>query len=135
MSHMIRFSKAKAQQMIEALNEGKPIEPPSAAGWTGFDMIALAGACFFVCGSQGPQLHSGQDFDTSKLGDEQREATDQTLLNELHASFDWHAARVREVVDGLYDEKFEPDHKVVIASPEYGEVKVLYRHGFKPDAE
>ena len=133
MPHVVRFSREKAQRMLAAISEGKPIQPPSPEGWTGFDMIALAGVCFFATMSHGPQSYSAQGVSTAKLGDEQREAVESTFFSELHAAIEWHANRAREVDDGVFDDQFEPELAAVITSHELGKMAVKPVEGFKSD--
>jgi hypothetical protein len=54
MAIMVKFNEARAQYPLQCLAVGTPIRP-GQDGWTGNDMLALAGACFFGAMSQGPE--------------------------------------------------------------------------------
>ncbi len=109
----INFDRDKAERILQSLNSGKPIELLSPEGWTGHDMLALAGACFFGAMSQGPgmyQLSRGVDF--NKMPTERREAVQETFANYLHdlrAAVEYYCHLTMLVADGVYDARgYEP---------------------------
>jgi hypothetical protein len=50
----VTMTRAKAEELISALANGRPLTPTGADGWSGDDMLALAGFCMFGAMSQGP---------------------------------------------------------------------------------
>jgi hypothetical protein len=75
----IKFDKAKAGHFLDSITNGKPVLPQDPRGWSGADLLALAGACHFAAMSHGPALY--QDTDFSKLPGERREAIEDTLMS------------------------------------------------------
>src|SRR5262245_43897158 len=85
---MIGVSSDKAEHFLECLNNGKPIlRPQNPAGWTVFDMLALAGACFFASLSHGPPHFEGTDW--TKAPGERREAIKQDYLAQFHGAIEF----------------------------------------------
>src|SRR5688572_20800710 len=109
----VRFDKVKAEHFLNCLANGKPIEPQDPAGWTKYDMLALAGACHFAAMSHGPAAYS-KDFDWSKMPDERREAVDHDFFGDLADAIEYISMRTSEVRSGGYDEQFEPRHTVIV---------------------
>ncbi len=68
----ISFDKAKAKVFLDCLANGKPVPPQDPRGWTVYDMLALAGACYFAGMSHGPALY--QNTDWSKVPGERHKA-------------------------------------------------------------
>lgn len=58
----ISFDKAKAKVFLDCLANGKPVPPQDPRGWTVYDMLALAGACYFAGMSHGPALYQNTDW-------------------------------------------------------------------------
>jgi hypothetical protein len=56
----IKFNKARAQYLLKCLAAGTPSRPVQQ-GWSGNDMLALAGACFCGALSQGPPAFGCRD--------------------------------------------------------------------------
>jgi hypothetical protein len=50
----VTITRARAEELLAALDSGKALTPSGEAGWTGDDMLALAGFCLFGAMSQGP---------------------------------------------------------------------------------
>lgn len=125
----VTFRKAIAEYFIHCLDKQQPIEPPGDK-WTADNMLALAGACFCVVTSQGPRWLKAQGVDISQLGEEQKEAVEESVVPELHAAVEWIADRCFDIVDGAYDEAFEADHRAMI-TVDGDERKVVPVEGFK----
>lgn len=116
----VNFNKERAEYLLDCLKHGKPIRPEQNA-WTGFDMLALAGACYFCAMSQGPAMYRNAAFD--KLPQERREAVEQTFLNDLFAAIAFYSELTMVVADNRYDEQFEPDVMAVVATEDTGGVQ------------
>jgi hypothetical protein len=118
----ISFDKAKAESILDSLKNGKPIELLSPEGWTGHDMLILAGACFFGALSQGPGLYRNTDF--SKVPAERREAIDDTFFQDLHLAIRFYSQLIQLVCDGNYESSgYEPRCRAAVWF-EDGEMKI-----------
>lgn len=106
MAIMVKFNKAHAQYLLQCLAAGTPIQPEHE-GWTGNDMLALAGACFFGALSQGPASFWCRDI-PENLQPEYREAEEASFFNDLHAAVEFYGHLTMLVQDGGYDEGYEP---------------------------
>ena len=122
------FDKARAQYVLDCLATGKPVAPSTSAGWTRFDMLSLAGACFFGAMSQDPSL---QPNDESAVPFERREAIENTLLGDLHAAIDFCGELTMAVCDDEYHENWEPHVEVVIAEDADGQRKLRPIKGYR----
>jgi len=63
---MVKFEKQRAQEILKCLQNGEPIKPAGPDGWSGNDALALAGACYFMAMSQGPQSFWLRDIAMSR---------------------------------------------------------------------
>ena len=109
---MVQFNKARAQYLLQCLAAGTPIQP-AHEGWTGNDMLALAGACFFGASSQGPASFWCRDIPVD-LHPEYQEAEEETFFNDLHAAVEFYGHLARLVEDGVYDDGHDQEVKVVV---------------------
>jgi hypothetical protein len=53
----VRVEREYGDRLLEAIMYGKPLEPSGthpSGGWSGYDMLAVAGACLFGAWSHGP---------------------------------------------------------------------------------
>jgi len=105
MAIKVKFNKARAQYLLQCLASGAPIEPETRA-WTGNDMLALAGACFFGALSQGPASFWGRDI-PEHLHAEYREAEEETFVNDLHAAVEFYGQLTLLVQDKTFDAGYE----------------------------
>ena len=112
MAIMVRFNKARAQHLLQCLASGTPIQPESG-GWTGNDMVALAGACFFGALSQGPASFWSHEI-PEHLHAEYREAEEEVFFNDLHAAVEFYGHLTQLVQDGSYDSGFDPEVKALV---------------------
>ncbi len=112
MAIMVKFNKARAQYLLQCLASGTPIEPETE-GWTGNDMLALAGACFFGAMSQGPASFWGWDI-PDNLHPEHQEAEEEVFINDLHAAVEFYGNLTRLVLDGEYDEGYDANVEVLV---------------------
>jgi hypothetical protein len=124
----VHFHKSRAEHILDCLNNRKPIEAPPA-GWSGQEMLALAGACLFGALSQGPL--SWYFKDVRQEHKEHREATWETLQDDLLAGIQWHAEATMRVEDGKYDERFDPTHKAFVGKKADGQLAVHPVEGFR----
>lgn len=108
----IKFSKARAQEFIQALARGNPILAPDQK-WTGNDMLALAGACFFAAMSHGPSSFYGTES-AHPLKPKDQKAIEDTFFNDLHGAVEFYAHLTQLVRDGLYDEQYEPEVRALV---------------------
>ena len=123
----VDFDKSKAAYFIDCLANQKPIAPPNGA-WTADDMLALAGASFFVVMSHGPWLN--RDIDMSKLPPEHREAKEETFFEDIHVAIEYYGHLSMLVQDDEYDTQFEPRHRAVVFHDTEGK-KVIPVDGVK----
>lgn len=86
-----RFDKATAQRILDAVANGKPIEPPDHGKWTRDEMLLLAGALHFVALSQGPTVLPGEDV------------TEAEFLRDLDDAITLYSKLTMAVADGEYD--------------------------------
>jgi hypothetical protein len=109
MAIAINFDKAKAEQYLEGLTNGKPISDVQSVD----DILALAGACFFMAMSQGPALHQGVDWSRLTAG-EPTEQSEDTFIQDIHAAIEYYAQLVLLVAGGEYDDNFEARHRAIV---------------------
>jgi len=110
MAIAINFDKAKSERLLQALGKGKPISGIESVD----DILALAGACFFMAMSLGPELQKAVDW--SKVADEQQpnEETEDNFVPEIHAAIEYYAQLSLLVADGEYDDHFDPKHNAIV---------------------
>jgi hypothetical protein len=114
----ISFDKARAEYLLDSLANGKTIAPASAAGWSQFDMLQLAGACFFAALSQGPPAAQQTD--------------EATFRGDMHAAIEFYAYLTSTVRDQHYDEAFEPHLEATLGCGDReGQPQVAPIRGFK----
>jgi hypothetical protein len=112
MAIMVKFNKARAQQLLHSLATGVPIQP-TGNGWTGNDMLAVAGACFFGALSQGPASFWCRDI-PNDLQPEYQEAEEAKFFNDLHAAVELYGHLTRLVQDRAYDHDYDPDVRMLV---------------------
>jgi len=112
MAIIVQFNKARAQYLLQCLAAGTPIQPANE-GWTGNDMLALAGACFFGALSQGPASFWCRDI-PENLHPEYQEAEEGVFFNDLHAAVEFYGHLTRLVKDGDYDYGHDPEVKALV---------------------
>ena len=113
----INFQKSQSEYLVDCLANGKSIEGVRTVD----DMLALAGACFFVVMSHGPALKKGVDW--SKVPKEYKEAEDVRLFADIHLAIEYFGQLSMKVQDGEYDETYEPQVKAIVYTD--GEKKTL----------
>lgn len=108
MAIAINFDKAKAERLVEALNNKKPLDTPRDVD----DILALAGACFFMAMSQAPALHKAVDW--SRVGHDESDENQDTFFADLHAAIEYYGQLTMLVAAGEYDDSFDPQHKAIV---------------------
>lgn len=96
--------KEQLAYYLDCINNGKAIEAPKG-GWNGYDLLTLAGVCFFGRMSHGPASLS--DFNVDDLPPEHREAVYETFNQDLHIALEWYGHKAELVADDKYDDEFE----------------------------
>jgi hypothetical protein len=108
----IQFDKARAEEILDALNTGKPIAPGQPGGWVQYDMMTLAGACLYAAMSHGPPMQHIRGVPESK---ERQEADEDTFMSDLIGAVQSYAQLAEAVRDGHYDRDFEPTITAVVS--------------------
>src|SRR5262249_22321960 len=122
----INFDKAKAQRWIESLSNGTAIDAARNVD----DVLALAGACFFVAMSQAPQLHKAVDWE--RLGRKPEQESQDEFFPELHAAIEYYGQLMMLVAAGEYDQEFDRRHKAIVLV-ENGKKTVIPVEGVRDD--
>jgi hypothetical protein len=101
----IVFNKARAQQLLAIIGEGKDIPAPPG-GWNCDQMLHVAGALLFAAMSHGPVDKSQARQD--QAGDNGDMPT-QSLADDLHMAIDFYSDLTMMVCGETYDRRFEPE--------------------------
>jgi hypothetical protein len=134
MAYPVDFRKDVGERWLEALRNGDPIEPPDGR-WTINAMMALAGLGFFGAMSHGPLQFAGENrWAWDAISEEHREAREDTLFWDLHATLEFYGRLFMNVKDGTFDEQFEPRVQAVVYQ-EDGESRVGLISGGKTDPD
>lgn len=105
MAQPVNFCREKAEYLLKCIQDGLDLKCPPG-GWSKDEMLAVAGAMYFACMSQGPLLHEGVEVTT--LSGERQEALWATLVADLHAAIETYGRLTMRVCDDQYDDAFEP---------------------------
>jgi hypothetical protein len=130
----VHFSKAFAEKVNDAVNQGKPIPLPEGGQWTQNDMLTLAGLLYAAVYSGGPhkqQIEGVTASDVKKMHSERREAIEDTWFQDIHDGIEFVSMLAFKVFDGEYDDDCEPELKAIIATNAKGQKKVQLVEGFK----
>lgn len=118
MSIPLEFTKARAEHLIACLSGGKPIAPEGGGGWTGRDMLFVAGACFFGALSQGPEGWEESD--------------EETFMNNLFGTLYVYSEFMEMVADKMFENEYGDSILAMVTQPEFelppANVKII-RHG------
>jgi hypothetical protein len=129
----VHFDKAFAEQVLDAVETGKPIPLPKGGQWTGNHMLTLAGILYAAVYSQGPHSHqiAGIDAALLEMHAEKQEAVGDTLSRDIHDGIEFLSMLTFKVMDDEYDAEFEPEMTAVVHETEDGEKKVRPHEGWK----
>lgn len=108
MAISINFDKAKAERWLKQLSEGFPLSEVKNVD----EILALAGACFYLAMSRAPELH--QSVDWKAIGREPQSEDEDTFFPDLHAAIEYYGQLTMLVASGEYDQTFAPKHKAVV---------------------
>jgi hypothetical protein len=107
----IHFDKIRAQEILDAISQGKPIAPGYPGGWKQYDMLALAGALHFACLSQGPTMFHVRGVPEAE---ENQEADWDVFQSDLLGAIYFYSQLTMAVKDEQYDAKCDPTAKAVL---------------------
>jgi hypothetical protein len=102
----IVFHKARAQELLTILGEGRDIPAPSG-GWNCDQMLQVAGALLFAAMSHGPA--STDQNRSANLSNSNGDTATQSLADDLHMAIDFYSDLTMMVCGETYDERFEPE--------------------------
>lgn len=129
MSIAVKFNKQKAQYYLECLKNGRAIAP-SDGGWTGNEMLAVAGACFYGAWSQGAQSFWLREL-PDEMHAEHREAAEEKFDHDLHAAVALYCHLTMLVKDESFDEQFAPEVMALVSQQGDTKKSVLPLKGVK----
>jgi hypothetical protein len=105
----IVFNKARAEELLAIIGEGKDIPAP-AVGWNCDQMLQVAGALLFAAMSHGPVDKNQAKKPSSANGD----TSTQSLSDDLHMAIDFYSDLTMMVCGETYDRRFEPELTAVV---------------------
>jgi hypothetical protein len=130
----VLFNKAFAESVLDAIQKGTPIPVPPGPGWTGNDMLTLAGILYAAVFSQGPHAYQAAGLPASamaKLHGEHREAVEEDLKRDIHDAIEFINDLASQVIDGEYDANYRPELAAVLGRTADGGNVVMPAKGFK----
>ena len=107
----IVFNKARAEQVVATIGEGKAIPAPPG-GWNSDQLLQVAGALFFAAMSHGPPKLDKERF--NDLASANGDTATQSLSQDLHMAIDFYSDLTMMVCGETYDERFEPELLAVV---------------------
>jgi hypothetical protein len=115
----LQFDKTMAEKFVNALRKGEAIEAPPG-GWTTYEMLMLAGACYFGAWSHGPTKAMDlpaelREAYLKKQHPEHQEADWHNLKNDLSAVVEFCGELSAHIADGRYDDTLEALVSVLIS--------------------
>jgi hypothetical protein len=131
----VHFDMAYANEVFQAMLEGRPIPPPHG-GWTWDAKLTVAGIMVAAAAYYGPRNVSPweeADSDLLRQHRQHREAIVQTLHNDVRAGVDFLADLSWSVLAGTYRERYGDEVMARISGSPSGRFKVLPVSGFKTD--
>jgi hypothetical protein len=117
---LVDFKKERQEEILAAIQSGSPIPAPPS-GWTRYEMLQVAGAMYAGLWSHGPVNSDLQTF--SSLPFEHREASEETLTQDVHDSIEFSGHLTFHVINSNYDDVFEPHVQVAGARKQVQFVK------------
>jgi hypothetical protein len=98
----VSISTDRAAQLLSAVASGTDLPVPTG-GWSALDMIAAAGVLYFAASSHGPAHIPAERL--AKLPQEYREATSDTLMQDLLDAIEFAGYFAMQVQDNTLDER------------------------------
>ncbi len=109
----VHFKKEFATAALGAIQSGKPIPVP-ADGWSGRNMLALAGILYAGVFSQGPHHHQIAEYKSQGQHPEHVEAVEETFHQDIHSAIDFLANLTFGVIDNEFDAHFDSEVQAAI---------------------
>ncbi len=104
MAIAIEIDKERLDKILQCLDNGDDLPAPHG-GWSGNEMMLVAGACMFSRMSQGPLYVDGRSRRDQTL--ERREATERTFGMELASTINYFKTVAKLLADGHYDDALQ----------------------------
>lgn len=125
-----KFSRDRCEKLLSSIANGNDISAP-VSGWTGNDLLALAGACLAAATTHGPAAFALNPVAVDSPHFEHKEFVSEQFNHDLHATIDWYADLAFAVLDAKYDYQYEPNVTCLVS-----QTGTLYRElrpvqGFK----
>jgi len=104
----VKMTKERAEYFVACLGDGKPFIPPPG-GWSGDEMLAVAGACLAAARSQGPNNWWSKANDTSAMHREHSEMVEEAFDHDLHAGVGFYSQLIEALMFGEWDKQYAAD--------------------------
>ena len=102
----IDFDKARCEVLLDCINNGMDFPVP-AGGWSGTEMMRLAGTLYFAVFSQGPPQYLGDFEKLESQPEEYKEAISETLEDSMNDALEFYTILTQKVLDDEYDSLLE----------------------------
>jgi hypothetical protein len=112
----IQFEKDFAESVLSAIKNGESITTPDGK-WSVSRMLSLAGMLHAAVVSHGPigdKVAGITPEMRAAMDSEKREAVEDTFYTEISDAIDFHSMLTSQVMDGEFDERYEPEVKAVV---------------------
>lgn len=103
----VHSDRSRLVHLLECLKNGTDIKVP-VGGWTGNDMLALAGAGLAGAYSQQPQAFSIRNLKLKDMPQEHAEFVEEQFRNDLHAAAEFISNLLFAILDGTYEDSYAP---------------------------
>ena len=120
------FDRTRCEHFIDAIKSGAAIQP-TGAGWSGEDLVTLAGACLASAFDRGSAAWGPTQERRSR---EHAEAIEDSFLSEVQAAIGLVGLFTCKLMDGDYDREYETVVQTIITATADG-AKVQYVRGQK----
>lgn len=125
----VDFEKSRCLELLECIAEGRDFPTP-AEGWNQTAMMRMAGTCLFAILSHGPPQWSNMEkFEV--LPEEHKEATWETLIEDVKESLELYSMLTQKVCDGNYDDECEERVVAIVGRDEDGNTAIKTVEGRK----
>jgi hypothetical protein len=130
----VQFTKQRAAYLADCMGKGSPIEPASD-GWTGNDLLALAGAALAGAMSHGPERWWLRENELSSMQLEHREHVIEMFEHDLHAAIAFYGQLFFMAIDGEWDQSLEPEVRCLVTQDGTLNKRMRPVSGFKKPQE